>query len=318
MKDIIKLKHVFILSIVFLCGIISGFMVAGRWYINRTDKKENYNDFDYGIVSQDLTVSQVNWQEYSSFRKVGFVIDGEFIINVPADCSCLINGMADNSDFEETDRKKYYISDGDELIAYDQVHYKFNNAKIQSEGILKGRDAIHDAVSGYRLIVIFEENEEVLGYIPPSGDCFSEWSKEENYFSNNNYEIYLNNFKLSRTYGSDYSINTNRQLENIKLLKEEGSILNCIIDNTNGSGGWEYNALLPTIELWYQGTWIELNSPFDSNLSVAICNQGERKEISVPDDTMRQYSYFLPGIYRLVLWGTDGDYVATDPFTISH
>lgn len=309
-------KKIFSLSIILICGILLGGTMAAFWHIDRTRLKENYDDFNYGIESQDLTVSQINWQEYSSFRRVSFVLDGDFVINVPADCTCLISDMEDNSELKEVNREKFYLSDGDDLLAYDQVHYQLNNVKVRSEGILRGEEGIHDAVSGYRLVVIFGENEEALGYLPPLDDCFAEWSKEENYFSGNNYEMYLNNFKLSRTYDTDYNMDTDRSAEDIKLIKQEGSVLDCIIDNTDGSGDWEYSAQLPTIELWYQGAWIEMNSPFDSNLAVAVCGQGESKEISVPDDTIKQYSYFLPGIYRLVLWGTDGGYIKSDSFVI--
>lgn len=315
----LKIKKItfFLTGVIF--GMILGLLIAKLWYTDRKDIKESGNDFSYGrygIESQNLTVSQVSWQEYSSFRKVSFVLDGDFVINVPDDCTCLISGMEDASDLEEVNRKKLYLTDGDELTAYDQVHYRLNHANIQSEGMLKGEDAIHDAVSGYRLVVLFGENNETLGYLPPLSDSFTEWSKEENHYSCNNYEIYLDHFMLSRTYGAEHS--TDRSEEDIKLIKQEGSILNCIIDNTNGSGDWEYNAQVPTIELWYRGAWIELNSPFDSNLAVATCGKGESKEITVSDDTMEEYSYFLPGIYRLVLWGTDGDYIATESFVMEH
>lgn len=313
-KDITHKKILFLLSFVFICGIIAGLLIENLWRVNKLNLKENNNSFYYGIESQNLTVSNVSWQEYSSFRKVSFTMDGEFVINVPHNCICLINDIMDNSNLKEVNREMYYVSDGNNLVAYDQVYYKLNNAKIQSEGIVKGEDAIHDAISGYRLVVIFGEDSEVLGYLPPLKDSFLEWSKEENYFTNNDYEIYLDNFKLSKT----YSVNTNQSTEDIKLIKKEGSVLDCIIDNTNGNSDWMYNSQLPMIELFYQGAWIEVNSPFDSNLIVSVCCQGEVKEINVPNDTIIQYSYFLPGIYRLVLWGTDGDYIVTDSFVIGY
>lgn len=260
-KNMIKNNYIFLLSIVFICGIILGFLMAKLVNIDKADISGNHNELNYGIESRALTVSQISWKEYSSFRKVSFVLDGEFVINVPSDGTCVISGLVDRSDLMEVDREKYYALDGDEPVACDRVHYKLNNAKVQSEGIVKGEDAIHDAISGYRLVVAFGEDSEVLGYLPPLKDSFLEWSKEENYFSNNNYEIYLDNFKLSKTYDSDYSKNADKSTEGIKLIKTEGSALNCIIDNTNGSGDWEYNAQLPTMELWYQGAWIENNIP---------------------------------------------------------
>lgn len=299
-----------------IIGIILGLLTAKLWDAEGKDIKESRDDFNYGLESQNLTVSQVGWQEYPSFRKVSFVLEGDFVINVPENCTCLISGLEDNSALKEAERKKLYFKDGDKVIAYDQVHYQLNNAYIQSEGMLKGNDAIHDAVSGYRLDVVWDDNKEALGYIPPLSDCFTEWSEEENYFADNNYEMYLDNFVLSKTCAADYSTDTNQSVEGIKLIKKDGNILNCIIDNTNGSGDWEYDAQVPAIELWYRGAWLELRSPFDSNLAVAICCKGESREISVPDDTMEKYSYFLPGIYRLVLRGTDGGYITTEPFVI--
>lgn len=307
-------NKIFLCLIGILIGIILGLLIARFWDADRKDIKESNNDFNYGLESQNLTVSQVSWQEYPSFRKVSFVLDGDFVVNVPENCICVISGLEDNSALKEVNREKSYLKDGDKVIAYDQVHYQLNNAYVQSEGILKGNDAIHDAISGYRLNVVWNEDKETLGYIPPLSDCFTEWSKEENYFVDNNYEMYLENFVLSKTYAADYGTDTNQSVEDIKLIKKDGNILNCIIDNTNGSSDWEYNAQLPTIELWYRGAWLEMKSPFDSNLAVAICGKGENKEISVPDDTMEQYSYFLPGIYRLVMWGTDGGYITTEPF----
>lgn len=316
MKVNVKGKYIFLICVVFVCGIFVGFLTTNFQYINEKNIWEGNADFNYGIESQNLTVSEVSWQENASFRKVSFVLDGEFVVNVPADCTCVISDIEDSANLKEINREKNYGSRGEGQIAYDQVRYQLNHAKIQSEGILKGEDAIHDAISGYRLIIIFGANEETIGYLPPSEDHFLDWSEEENYFSSNNYEMYLEHFGLSETYNTDYDMNTNQQAEDIKLIKKEGSVLNYIIDNTNGSGDWEYNAQLPTIELWYQGAWLEMDSPFENNLAVGVCYQGESREIDAPEDTMKQYSYFLPGIYRLVLWGTDGSYIATDSFVI--
>ncbi|MGN1187734.1 MAG: hypothetical protein ACI4R6_04510, partial [Lachnospiraceae bacterium] len=146
-----------------IVGIFLGLLIAKLWYADREDIKESYNDFNYGMESQNLTVSQVSWQEYPSFRKVSFVLDGDFVVNVPDNCTCSLSGLEDNSALKEVERKKLYLKDGDKVIAYDQVHYQLSNAYVQSEGILKGNDAIHDAISGYRLDVIWGENKETLG-----------------------------------------------------------------------------------------------------------------------------------------------------------
>lgn len=305
-----------ILIIGIFLGIFLGSFGASRWYKTRNEIIESSSEFSYGTESQELNISQIDWQEYFEYRKVSFTVDGEFIVNVPSNAECTISDIVDAGCIEEESRQKFFLSDGDDLIAYDRVCYRLNNAVIRSTGLLKFKDEIEDAVSGYRLKAVYDDGEIILGYIAPMDDNFSAWTKEYNYFSNNNYETYLDKFKLSKTYTLDNAEKINESTDNIRLKKKDGGVLDCVIDNTDGVADWEYMADLPTLELWYQGVWIEVDSPFDSNLTALTCHKGENVDISVPEETMAHFSYFLPGIYRLVVWGTDGDYIVTDTFNI--
>lgn len=312
-KATFKIRYLMII-IIFMAGIIMGGLFVRYHMLAVQEASQRKDDFLYAIEEQMLCIKNVEWKEYPGFRKVSFEMSGTFIMNVPKGDHCVLQNLSDESLLAERDRETFCVSNGSDVLFYDRVEYRLKTAAFQSQGLLKKEEEVSDAMQGYRVTVCIGEHIVILGYIPPLCEKYYEWSNEENECAKYNYEKYLPNFSLSKTYEDNEP--TARRAPDIYLRKEEGGIFNCIIDNTEGNRDWEFNAGLPTIELWYQGVWIAVNSPFSDNLMLNVCRAGERKEISVPPETTAQFSYFLPGIYRLVLWGADNDFIISESFTI--
>ena len=75
-----------------------------------------------------------------------------------------------------------------------------------------------------------------------------------------------------------------------------------------------YEDELPHIELWYKGIWIELKSPFDYNLTSKTINPLESTNFETPKEILDQYPTPLRGIYRLVIYGENEEFIVSNTF----
>lgn len=93
--------------------------------------------------------------------------------------------------------------------------------------------------------------------------------------------------------------------------------MNCTICNESDAA-WSFRADLPSLELWYKGAWIEVPSPYDSALMVNTCDANDSYELTIPTDINDRYPSLYPGIYRLVIYGTEEDYAVSDCFVVEY
>ena len=82
---------------------------------------------------------------------------------------------------------------------------------------------------------------------------------------------------LSKTYIDEDITQLKRTCPGIKLERSGDSGFDCVMTNM-GEGAWSYSNDLPSIEVWNQGTWLEVKSLFDSNLALANIAPGETAE----------------------------------------
>ena len=303
---------------VLVIGITAGAIIGGKWAADRNELQEQTSDFAYGLVENNVDVTDIVWREFPGYRNLSCEIQGTFEINVPKNAEVAVANLQAESDMKEIRRDHRVLSDGTKLLYYDNVTYEIGSGKIAVTGILKNRESdIGAAVSGYRVGISWETDEEIyLGYVAPESQSFQKWDMEKNAYADVNLSPYLNAFKLSCTYEDGNVLSIKKAADNVSLTKEEGGLLDCVLDN-QGKLDWNYRADLPSLEMWYRGVWIELTSDFASNLTAKTCPAGESREFVIPKKTTDRYPDLFPGLYRLVVYGTDDDYIATEEFVIS-
>ena len=178
------------------------------------------------------------------------------------------------------------------------------------------RNVIIDAVRNSFYFVFHEKDTDyVAGSIYPLDTGYKVWTEEENNYFDTNIDTYLSAFTLSGTYDDVSPLHEKTQKEGVVLRKEEGNFLNCTVYN-NDPDVWNYEAQLPHVELWYKGVWIELTSPFAINLMTVMIEPGQNREFNVPEETITQYPTPIDGIYRLVIYGENEEFVVSDTFIV--
>lgn len=316
-KNIKSSARIFIFLLALFIGIIiSG--IVGTIFIKKTAECQNSdNDFSYGLVERDISVSNIEWQEFFDWRNVSFDIEGSISVIIPRNSDVAFNDMEYPNCLREINREHFVYSDGNELLYYDLVTYEIEKGHIVATGILKERNnAITAATCGYKAGFTYGDgNGYFLGYIPPQSKTFEEWSTLQNTYISMELTPYLDAFNISRTYTDTTTLHAIDIADNVKLIKMEGGILDCIIEN-NGTNSWEYRATVPALEMWYKGVWIELETGVDYNLTTEICPGMAKKEIIIPEQRTNSYPYLIPGIYRLVIYGIKDDCVISDDFIL--
>lgn len=304
--------------IVLVIGIIAGAIFGGKWAAGRNELREQISGFAYGLVENNVDMTDIVWREFPGYRNLSCEIQGTFEINVPKNAEVAVADLQEESAMKEIRRDHRVLSDGTELLYYDNVTYEIGSGNIAATGILKNRESdIGSAVSGYRVGISWETDEKIyLGYLAPESQNFQKWDMEKNTYADVNLSPYLDAFKLSHTYEDGSDLSVKKAADNVSLTKEEGGLLDCVLDN-QGKLDWSYRADLPSLEMWYQGVWIELTSDFASNAIAITCPAGERRELVIPKKTTDSYPDLFPGLYRLVIYGTEDDYIATEGYVIS-
>lgn len=107
---------------------------------------------------------------------------------------------------------------------------------------------------------------------------------------------------------------TSKLTEGIELKKQGGDIF-CFELTNESQKDWSYHPVLPAVELWYDGVWIEVKSPCAETAMNSCIRASETVTVHKADKEV-DYPYLFPGLYRLVYYGKDGDCVISDVFEV--
>lgn len=292
-----KRKNVLAIFLAFLLGILLS-QVASSIYSQPAS--------EYGIISNELEATEIEWTNFPAWRKFSCEINGCFTMRLPHKKTISITGVGDDNTLKELKRSSHLrVVDG-KLAICDDVTYQIEYWNITSDNISKGLNEIADAQAGYYLEATCEENCFVLGYALPMRYDMELWGEQENRYKEQRIDPYLSSHELSDTY--DMIRN-----ENLVLTRDENMTLSCSIQN-KGQETWCFQDDLPQIEMWYQGVWLVLDDGVDSTCMLRDCAPGEEIKISIPKDIEERYNNLLTGIYRIVIKGTENDYIVSDCF----
>lgn len=299
---------------IFILAVLLIF-VAG--YFCGTLKKTSVpNSLTYGISEQALAISDVVWKDFPGFRKVSFLVNGEITINLPDNATITLPDSESSQALVETKRTDMVHSDGTDIIKYDIVTYTFSDVPITSDGILKNKDYFNGAMDGYEIKLQSGSMEFSLGYIMPLANELITFSETE--YSSFNYNLSYHDeiYRLSDTYNDGLPLTTIPVADGIILEKTDDELFHYRIIN-NSSFAWKYCADIADIEMYYRGVWLKVTSPYDSNLSVLESPPGSIIEYLYNNKNINSYPYLIPGIYRLVVYGVDNTYIASEDFIIN-
>ena len=307
----------FILFLFLFIGIVIGVKLGTKWSYNMEERQNQAQLFHYGVVENDITVTDIEWQEFPNWRNVSCIVQGSFSVNIPKDADITFADLANTDSIKETTREHQVFSDGKELIYYDYVTYEVESGLLEVTGLLKEKDnEIVAATKGYKVSLTWENGEYFLGYISPLSEVFEVWTDQQNEFAGQNITPYLNTFALSRTYVDTNILCSISVADNMKLSKREGGLLDCTLKN-EGTVDWTYSTELPALEMWYKGVWIELKTKWDNALIVKNCPGMKQEEMVFPEEITDAYPDLFPGLYRLVIYGTEGDCAISETFLIN-
>lgn len=261
---------------------------------------------EYGVINNELKATEVEWTDFPAWRQFSCELNGCFTLQLPHKKSISIMGMEGESVLKEIKRSSHLQGVATKPAIYDEVTYQIDQWNVTSENIPKGQNEIADALAGYYLEAYCESERFILGYVLPMKQDMELWGELENRYKEQRIDPYLSAFELSDTY--DMIRN-----DEFVLIRGENQVLSCSIQNT-GQKIWYFQDDLPQIEMWYQGVWLVLDDGVDSTCMLKECAPGEQIEISIPMDIEEKYNNILTGIYRIVIKGTENDYIVSDYF----
>lgn len=305
-------KTIYVL-VAFVAGVICGGLLMLIWYTGKEENKREYDSFQYGVVSSTLLGTGVEWKEYPQFRTVQLNLHGELVVELPHEAAITPDGLMDETTFKEISRKEKSVTDGTATLEYDEVVYLFENAQIKTN-ISNVYGTEKDATYGYELSCVTETDTIVVGYIVPMCNEFHVCTKEQtaNWIYPQNLEFGF--IKLSRTYLDKDVTKSARKFPGI-TVERKGDTYDLMIKN-EGEEAWDYSRMVPSVEVWNQGVWMELETLFGDPCSGSICEPGEIEEHKLTEDGIWSMPYFAPGLYRIVIHGVDDTYAATECFVI--
>lgn len=306
------LKRLSIL-LVFVVGIVLGSALMYIWQQKQEANKREYAEFEYGVVSGTLRGTGIEWKEYPQFRTVQFTLHGELIVELPQGAAIMPDGLMDENTCKEVSRKTKSVTDGTTTLEYDEVTYLFEKAQIKSN--LKNACGVEeDAVCGYELTCVTETENIVVGYIVPMCDEFHVCTKEETVSWVYPQNLEFGYIKLSRTYLDKDVTKTALRFPGI-TVERKGDTYDLTIKN-EGEEAWEYSRMAPSVEVWNQGVWMELETLLGDPLVGSVLEPGETEELRLTETGIWSMPYFVPGLYRMVIFGDKDTYVATEPFVV--
>lgn len=290
-----------------------GAWIGSLWYKQHMSLRENV--LEYGVTEQDLRIGDVLWKDYPSYRGLTFTIDGMISFRLPRNVTVCLDGLADTEMLQEKSREHCVSSNGTDVLYYDLVSYYLNDGKVSANIPKIYQDNIICSVKDNSYYLTFDDGdmEYCVGCISLLDTEYVSWTADEIKYADVNLNAYLPAFQLSGTYDIVKPLHQKSPKKGIILEKKGGNGFQYAIYNQTLEN-WCYESQLPHIELWYKGIWIELVSPFDYNLTSEMINASEIKEYEIPEKLMSQYSAFLEGIYRLVIYGENQEFIVSDIF----
>lgn len=275
------------------------------------------NRLRYGITEQNLSLQSILWEEYPTYRKLTFTINGEISFCTKSNEEITLNYLENPDALQETHRKHNVFFDGNKLLHYDDATYHLNDGKVKVNIPKRyNSNPIMDAIqNSYYLTFNEKETGYIAGCISVLDMAYVAWTEDEIRNCDVNLEAYLSAFRLSDTYDAVKPLRQKAPKDGVELDKKDDGILSYTIENNTGNS-WHYENRLPSIELWYKGVWIELNSPFDYNLTSKTIEAMETQHFETQKEIIDQYPTLFSGIYRLVVYGERGEFIVSDVFRV--
>lgn len=292
-----------------LLSLCIGYLQGRRQTMPITD------ELPYKITTQHLQIQSVLWKDYPAYRELTLMVNGDISFCTKKDATVTFEASANPNAMVETGRKRKLYRTKGSIQACDIVTYQIHNEAIRATIPKIKKDNPISSILENSYYLTFQETDIIYpaGHISALDTEYIAWSAQESQYASVNLEAYLSAFSLSDTYDQTEPLRERPSTQGIILEKEEGSFLNCTLRNDTAQD-WNYDQSLPHIELWYQGIWIELNAPFDNNLTIGTLQPSETKQYEIPQETLKQYPTLFQGIYRLVIYGEQGEFAKSEPF----
>ena len=300
----------------FVVGALLGISATYVWHLKQEESKREFEMFEYGVVSSTLLGTGVQWKEYPQFRTVQFNLHGELVVVLPRGGEIVPDGLVDEAAFKEISRKTKSVTDGTTVLEYDEVTYLFERAQVKSN-LANVYGAEKDATYGYELACVMENDTIVVGYIVPMCNEFHICSKEETAHWSYPQNLDFGLLKLSQTYPDKDVTQSVAQAEGIIVERIEDSY--DITLRNEGDREWAYSTMVPGVEVWNQGVWMELQTLFGNPGMGSSIKPGESKTYPWTESILESLPYLAPGLYRIVVHGAFDDmetYAATESFVI--
>ncbi len=308
-----SLNYIIVILLGVIAFILFGALIGYNWCKQNIVLTENV--IQYGVVEQNLNVQSILWKDYPTYKELSFTIDGNITFHTKHNGKITLDNLVEFSSFEEKSRKFNISSNGSDLLYYDYVTYNLHESKVvvNIPKIYNDNSILSIVNNSYFLMFNENDMEYVAGCIHENDSEYVPWTADEIENSIENLDAYLPAFTLSRTYDSINPLHQKLPKQGIKLNKEGGSCLSYTMYNGT-MNNWRYEDQLPQIELWYKGIWIELKSPFDYNLTSKTINPLESTNFETPKEILDQYPTPLRGIYRLVIYGENEEFIVSNTF----
>lgn len=310
------MKRRFSVFIAFLAGTLLGILGTYLWYQKLEADRLEFENFPYGVVSNTVVGTGVEWKEYPQFRTVELSLHGELVVELPKGGQLIPEGLVDETTFKEVSRKSGSGTDGENILEFEEVTYLFEKARIKAN-LPNVYGAEEDALCGYELVCTGEDENIVVGYIVPMCKEFHICTKEQtaNWEYPQNLEFDL--LKLSRTYLDE---DVTRVMERApEICVERMDDTYDIRIRNEGNVQWGYSTMVASLEVWNQGVWMELQTIFGNPCMGAYLNPGESEDYLWTASMLESLPYQAPGIYRIVVYGAyedEGTFAASESFVI--
>lgn len=302
--------------VAFLLGIALGTLGMSLWQKMLEEDRQEYEEFKYGVVSSTLLGTGVEWKEYPQFRTVEFNLQGELVLQLPKGAQLTPEGLAEEALFKEVSREAKRVTNGEITLQYDEVTYLFENAQI-SANLPNVYNAETEAVYGYELSCVTENEILVVGYIVPMCTEFHVCTKEQTAYWDYPQNLEFGLLKLSQTYLDKDVTKVAEKASGIVMERIEDTY--DIALRNEGDAQWGYSTMVASLEVWNQGVWMELETILGDPAMGAYIEPGESEEYLWTESMLESLPYQAPGIYRIVVHGAyddRGTYAASESFVI--
>lgn len=279
--------------------------------------------FSYGVKSSDITTTDIEWKDYPGWKEVDFKVSGTIVLQVPQGANINFADLDDRMQNTKMDemapaieesRETMVLSDGEELLYYDEAVYVLENVIVHGNVVESREDnEILKAANGYQWKVTWDSGEYIIGCILPMSEEMQLWSEKENIYAGRNLEAYFSAFERSRVYLDETGLKTRELAQDVSLI-QYGESPFCFKIVNERAVDLLYGPGMPDLEMWYDGIWIELKERYDAKPGMySVCKAGEEFIVEKPEKESG-YPYLMPGLYRWVLITDSGECVISNIF----